>query len=138
MTIAETVLSTCGVTDPPNDLNMGEAAFESLVDTYVTGVVEWIESYLTRSFDGTYPAGLEQLIVELVCNIIQGQMLRQDTPILDEDATRTRQLVVEVVTPDIKLRLKPYFKRTLGIFGVGTKTQYNTLLDIEDDLDDVV
>jgi hypothetical protein len=43
--------------------------------------------------------------------------------------------VVEVVTPDIKQRLRPYFKRTIGIFGVGTKTQYNTLLDIEDESD---
>lgn len=140
MTIAATVLSICGVSTPEDDLNLTDVQFESLVDDYVAATEEWVESYLKRDFDGTYPAGLEQLIIELVCNIIQGQVLRQDTPILDEDATRTRQLVVEVVTPDIKLRLKPYFKRTVGMFGVGTKTRYNTLLDLEDesDIDDVV
>lgn len=107
------------------------------MDDYVAATEEWVEAHLRRSFDGTYPAGLEQIIIELVCNIIQGQVLRQDTPILDEETTRTRQLVVQVVTPDIRARLRPYFKRTIGLFGVGTKTQYNTLLDVEDDLDDV-
>jgi hypothetical protein len=118
---------------------MEDSDFEDLVDVYVDSTVEWVESYLSRSFDGTYPAGLEQLIIELVCNIIQGQVLRQDTPIIDEDNTRTRQLVVQVVTPDIKARLRPYFKRTIGLFGIGTQTQYDTIMDTldESDIDDV-
>lgn len=140
MTLTSTILQVCGVNNPEDDLNLTEGEFESLVDTYLDSTIEWVESYLNRDFEGTYPSGLEQILIEIVCNIIQGQVLRQDTPILDEENTRTRQLIIQVITPDLKTRLRPYFKRSIGMFGVGTKTQYDTLLDIEDDsdIDDVV
>lgn len=141
MDLEDTIKLFSGIQDPTQDLKLTEEQFDELITYYITSVTEWFTMYLNKTYT-TLPAGLEQILVEIVSNIFKTQLQRQDLPILDtEDEGNTRTLIDNVITQDILRRLAPYKKKSrIGIFGIGTKTQFNTLMDTldEDDIDDVV
>lgn len=140
MTVSDTIKVFCGVQDPTEDLNITEEEFDTLITYYIASVTDWLEYYLDKEYE-TLPSGLELMVIEMVSNIINNEMQRQDLPVMDTEDAPTQQKIDAVVSEDIMLRLKPYKKKQrITVTGIGTQTQYETLLDIEDDsdIDDVV
>lgn len=134
MALVDTIKLVCGVNDAEEDLNITDEEFTTLLEAYIDATEEWVQSYLNREFV-MWPSGLEQIVIEMVCNIIKAQILRLDLPTYDtENQTyNIRRMVEEVVSDDIRLRLRPYAGRRIGMFGIGTKAQYDTLMDSEED-----
>lgn len=140
MTVSDTIKVFCGVQDPTEDLNITEEEYDTLITYYIASVTDWLEYYLDKEYE-TLPSGLELIVIEMVSNIINNEMQRQDLPVMDTEDAPTQQKIDAVVSEDIMLRLKPYKKKQrITVTGIGTQTQYETLLDIEDDgdIDDVV
>ncbi len=140
MTVADTIKLFDGIKDPTEDLNLTEEQYDTLITYYIEAVTDWFTYYLGQTYT-TLPTGLEHILVEMVANIINNQAQRQDMPVMDTEDSPTKQVIDAVVSEDVKLRLKPYIKKPrITITGIGTKTQYETILDLEDeeDIDDVV
>lgn len=135
MTVSDTIKQIDGIQDPTEDLNLTSEEYDALIDNYILAVTDWLEYYLDKEYT-VLPDGLEQILTEIVANMINSVGQRQDMPVMDTEETPSKQVIEAVLTSDIVLRLKPYKKKTrIGIMGVGTKTQYDALLDIEDDDD---
>lgn len=109
------VLADCGV--KATDFKQTDEEFTASINTYLTSTREWVATYIKQKYENN-PPGLDQIIVEIVCNIIRNKVIRQGDPISDDEDS-TPNYVGRAVSADIQLRLKPYRQRQkVRIFGV--------------------
>lgn len=102
---------------PSEDFKLTDEQYSTLIDGYLTSTKDFLTSYLNRTYTA-YPEGLNQIIVEIVCNILRNKSIRQSDPVNTDDEA-TPLYIGRTLTTDIQLRLKPYIKRqSIRVFGV--------------------
>lgn len=116
MAIIDRVKEYCGVKS--TDVNLSDNDFDSAIGGYIESVEDWLTTYLGQNYE-TYPAGIEQIIVEIVSNILRNQVIRKGVSMVSTESEESSNYVEREITDDIKQRLKPYIKRSrIRVFGV--------------------
>lgn len=125
-TLLEEIQQTCGFTY--KDLGYtGDEEFNKAIEIYIRAIQTWINTYTHQNYplnEEKYPVDLKEIVREIVNKILATDSFQKDLPIFDNENYKPAEIIQNIITPDIILRLQPYIQKS-KIHLIKTWSQYH-------------